>query len=131
MSDINLVAAAIEAMKKGYAPYSQFQVGAAIRDEQGIVHVGANVENAAYPQGVCAEASAISAMVVAGGQKIQAIAIAGSGEHLCTPCGGCRQRIREFANGDAVIIIADEISERARFTLATLLPHSFGPENLG
>mgnify|MGYP001325336745 FL=1 len=131
MSDINLVAAAIEAMKKGYAPYSQFQVGAAIRDEQGIVHVGANVENAAYPQGVCAEASAISAMVMAGGQKIQAIAIAGSGEHLCTPCGGCRQRIREFANGDAVIIIADEISERARFTLATLLPHSFGPENLG
>ena len=131
MSDIKLVAAAIDAMRKGYAPYSQFQVGAAIRDEQGIVHVGANVENAAYPQGVCAEASAISAMVVAGGQKIQAIAIAGSGEHLCTPCGGCRQRIREFANGDAVIIIADEISERARFTLATLLPHSFGPENLG
>ena len=131
MSDIKLVAAAIDAMRKGYAPYSQFQVGAAIRDEQGIVHVGANVENAAYPQGVCAEASAISAMVVAGGQKIQAIAIAASGEHLCTPCGGCRQRIREFANGDAVIIIADEISERARFTLATLLPHSFGPENLG
>ena len=131
MSDMDLVAAAIDAKRRGYAPYSQFQVGAAIRDERGIVHVGANVENAAYPQGVCAEASAISAMVMAGGQKIQAIAIAGAGEHLCTPCGGCRQRIREFANKDAVIIIADEISERARFTLATLLPHSFGPDNLG
>ncbi len=130
MSDTDLVAAAINAMRKAYAPYSRFQVGAAIRDDQGIVHVGANVENAAYPQGVCAETSAISAMVIAGGQKIQTIAIAGPGEYLCTPCGGCRQRIREFANEEAVIIIADEISERARFTLSTLLPHSFGPDNL-
>ena len=130
MSDTELVAAAINAMSKAYAPYSQFHVGAAIRDVQGFVHVGANVENAAYPQGVCAEASAISAMVMAGGQKIQAIAIAGAGGHLCTPCGGCRQRIREFADEEAVIIIADETSERARFTLATLLPYSFGPYNL-
>ncbi len=73
------------------------------------MHGGANVENAASPQGVCAEASEISAMVMAGGQKIQVIAIAGAGEQLCTPSSGCRQRIREFANKDAVIIIADEI----------------------
>ena len=130
MIDTELVAAAIDAMSKAYAPYSQFHVGAAIRDEKGVVHVGANVENAAFPQGICAEASAISAMVMAGGEKIQAIAIAGPGEHLCTPCGGCRQRIREFADEEAVIIIADETSERARFTLDALLPHSFGPNNL-
>lgn len=130
MIDTELVAAAIDAMSKAYAPYSQFHVGAAIRDEKGVVHVGANVENAAFPQGICAEASAISAMVMAGGEKIQAMAIAGAGEHLCTPCGGCRQRIREFADEEAVIIIADETSERARFTLDGLLPHSFGPNNL-
>ena len=130
MIDTELVAAAIDAMSKAYAPYSQFHVGAAIRDEKGVVHVGANVENAAFPQGICAEASAISAMVIACGEKIKAIAIAGTREHLCTPCGGCRERIREFADEEAVIIIADEISERARFTLDVLPPHSLGPHNL-
>ena len=130
MSDAELVAAAISAMSHAYAPYSSFYVGAAIRDENGQIHSGANVENAAYPQGACAEAGAISAMIMAGGRKIDAIAVAGKGDVLCTPCGGCRQRIREFSEAATPIIIADETGERARFTLAEILPHSFGPDNL-
>ena len=130
MSDAELVATAISAMSHAYAPYSSFYVGAAIRDENGQIHSGANVENAAYPQGACAEVGAISAMIMAGGRKIDAIAIAGKGDVLCTPCGGCRQRIREFAEAATPIIIADETGERARFTLAEILPHSFGPDNL-
>ena len=130
MSDAELVAAAISAMSHAYAPYSSFYVGAAIRDENGQIHSGANVENAAYPQGACAEVGAISAMIIAGGRKIDAIAVAGTGDVLCTPCGGCRQRIREFAEAATPIIIADETGERARFTLAEILPHSFGPDNL-
>ena len=130
MSDAELVAAAISAMSHAYAPYSSFYVGAAIRDENGQIHSGANVENAAYPQGACAEVGSISAMIMAGGRKIDAIAVAGKGDVLCTPCGGCRQRIREFAEAATPIIIADETGERARFTLAEILPHSFGPDNL-
>jgi len=130
MSDA-LIAAAINAMPLAYAPYSQFQVGAAIEDENGHIHTGVNVENAAYPVGSCAEAGAIAAMIGAGGRKITRIAIAGRGIFLCTPCGGCRQRIREFAPADIDILICDEQGLRQRFTLAELLPHSFGPDNLG
>lgn len=125
-----LVQAAIAAMPEAYAPYSDFQVGAAICDEAGIIHKGVNVENAAYPQGSCAEAGAIAAMIIAGGRKITAVAVAGRGEMLCTPCGGCRQRLREFAGPETPIIICNEQGERARFTLSALLPHSFGPDNL-
>lgn len=130
MSDA-LIAAAINAMPLAYAPYSQFQVGAAIEDENGHIHTGVNVENAAYPVGSCAEAGAIAAMIGAGGRKITRIAIAGRGVFLCTPCGGCRQRIREFAPADIDILICDEQGLRQRFTLTELLPHSFGPDNLG
>ena len=130
MSDA-LITAAINAMPLAYAPYSQFQVGAAIEDENGHIHTGVNVENAAYPVGSCAEAGAIAAMIGAGGRKITRIAVAGRGDLLCTPCGGCRQRIREFAAADMDIFICDEQGLRQRFTLAELLPHSFGPDNLG
>jgi cytidine deaminase len=130
MSDA-LIAAAINVMPLAYAPYSQFQVGAAIEDENGHIHTGVNVENAAYPMGSCAEAGAIAAMIGAGGRKITRIAVAGRGDLLCTPCGGCRQRIREFAAADMDIFICDEQGLRQRFTLAELLPHSFGPDNLG
>ena len=130
MSDA-LIAAAINAMPLAYAPYSQFQVGAAIEDENGHIHTGVNVENAAYPVGSCAEAGAIAAMIGAGGRKITRIAVAGRGDLLCTPCGGCRQRIREFAAADMDIFICDEQGLLKRFTLAELLPHSFGPDNLG
>lgn len=126
-----LAQAAMAAMPRAYAPYSQFQVGAAILDENGIIHTGVNVENAAYPQGSCAEAGAIAAMVMAGGKAIQAIAVSGRGDELCTPCGGCRQRIREFATADTPVVICGEDTIKAEFTLGDLLPHNFGPDNLG
>ena len=92
-------------MKKAYAPYSKFKVGAAIFDENEKYHVGCNIENAAYPIGNCAEASAISAMIASNGNKIIAISVTGYGNLLCTPCGGCRQRIREFASLNVPIIV--------------------------
>jgi len=122
--------AAMAAMPRAYAPYSQFQVGAAILDENGMIHTGVNVENAAYPQGSCAEAGAIAAMVMAGGKAIQAIAVSGRGDLLCTPCGGCRQRIREFATSDTPVVICGEDAIKAEFTLGDLLPHNFGPDHL-
>ncbi len=129
MSDM-LIRAAIEAMPHAYAPYSRFYVGAAIEDENGALHTGVNVENAAYPNGSCAETAAIAAMIRAGGKRIVRIAVAGKGAELCTPCGGCRQRIREFAAPDTDILICDDRGLRQSFTLSALLPQSFGPENL-
>jgi cytidine deaminase len=125
-----LFVAAKSAQAKAYAPYSRFKVGAAIVTPEGDVFAGCNVENAAYPVGTCAEAGAIAAMVVAGRHRIEAILVIGDGPDLVTPCGGCRQRIREFATPDTPIIIAGPDGARAHFTLAALLPHSFGPENL-
>ncbi|MEK9853820.1 MAG: cytidine deaminase [Rhodobiaceae bacterium] len=129
--DEKLMTAAIAAMGRAYAPYSKFPVGAAILDETGALHVGANVENAAYPVGNCAEASAIAAMVMAGGRRIAMIAVAGGdGNLLCTPCGACRQRIREFGAGETPVLIGAPDGLQRRFTLDELLPESFGPENL-
>ena len=125
-----LCQAAITAMDQAYAPYSQFHVGAAVLDENGQIHVGGNVENAAYPNGICAETSAIAAMVAAGGRRIMMIAVAGRGDMLCTPCGGCRQRIREFAAPDTNILICDETGQRAAYQMNDLLPVNFGPDNL-
>jgi cytidine deaminase len=123
-------AAAKAAQANAYAPYSRFKVGAALRTPGGALYSGCNVENAAYPQGVCAETSAISAMALAGDQRIAEILVFGDGEGLCTPCGGCRQRIREFADGETRIHIAGPEGVRATFTVAGLLPHSFGPDHL-
>jgi cytidine deaminase len=125
-----LVAAATQARENAYAPYSNFAVGAAVMDDQGGIHIGCNVENAAYPQGQCAEATAIGVMVAAGGRCISAIAVAGPNGVPCTPCGGCRQRIREFAAPDTPVLICSGGKIIAQHTLADLLPHSFGPENL-
>ena len=97
---------------------------------QGRIHAGCNVENAAYPMGTCAETNAIGAMVSAGGKRVTAVVVVGDGKALVTPCGGCRQRLREFAAPDAPVIVADRERVRSHFTLAELLPHSFGPENL-
>lgn len=126
----DLIQAAIAAMPSAYAPYSNFQVGASICDENGIIHTGVNVENAAYPQGSCAEAGAIAAMIMGAGRQITALAVAGRGDVLCTPCGGCRQRIREFAGPQTPIYICGPDGLRQTFTLAELLPASFGPDNL-
>ena len=125
-----LVAAARAARAQAYAPYSRFQVGAALLDEHGRVHAGCNVENAAYPQGQCAEATAIGHLILAGGTRILAAAVVGVAEQPVTPCGGCRQRLREFAAGDCPVWVADLTTVRARFTLGALLPESFGPQHL-
>lgn len=131
MADASLIAAAVAARLKAYAPYSRFLVGAAVKDEQGKVHAGCNVENAAYPEGTCAEAGAIAAMVMAGGKHIREAVVVGAGDALVTPCGGCRQKLREFGAPDLAIHICDDKGKlRRSFTLKELLPESFGPDNL-
>ena len=132
MAEEALIKAAIAAMGRAYAPYSNFPVGAAILDQDGAIHVGANIENAAYPVGNCAEASAIAAMIMSGQKRIMKIAVAGgNGELFCSPCGACRQRIREFAAAETPVLICGPDGLQQSFTLAELLPASFGPENLG
>ena len=126
----DLIELAVLAREKAYAPYSNHPVGAALSTAAGEVFSGCNVENAAYPEGVCAEGGAISAMVLAGGKEITEIVIAGPGEHLCTPCGGCRQKIREFATASTLVHIVTKAGNVRSFTLTELLPESFGPESL-
>jgi cytidine deaminase len=127
----SLFAAARAVRERAYAPYSGFQVGAAILSRNGHTYLGCNIENAAYPSGTCAEQAAIAAMVAAGENEIAAIAIAGSAPAPCFPCGACRQRIREFANGDTKVIAGGTLgAERVETTLDQLLPHAFGPEQL-
>jgi cytidine deaminase len=125
-----LFEAAKAAQGRAYAPYSRFKVGAAVLSESGAIHAGCNVENAAYPVGTCAEAAAIAAMVAAGGRRVAAVLVLGDGEALVTPCGACRQRIREFALPDTPVHVADASGVRQSFTLDTLLPAAFGPDNL-
>ncbi len=125
-----LIAAARAVRAHAHAPYSRFAVGAAVLDEQGRIHAGCNVENAAYPQGCCAETSAIVALVAAGGRRVMAVAVCAVAAEPVTPCGGCRQKIREFAADDCPIFVADEQALVATFTLGQLLPCSFGPAHL-
>jgi cytidine deaminase len=125
-----LFEAARLARERAYAPYSGFTVGAAVATGGGAVFAGCNVENAAYPVGTCAEAAAIAAMVAAGERRIAAILVLGGGEALVTPCGACRQRIREFAAPDAKVHAADAGGVRRSFSLDALLPFAFGPDNL-
>ena len=126
-----LVSLALAARAKAHAPYSRFAVGAALRTADGALHAGCNVENAAYPEGMCAEAGAIAAMVLAGGRLIAEIVVAGAGPAPCAPCGGCRQKLREFGRPDLLVRMVDaEGREVLRRTLGDLLPDSFGPENL-
>ncbi len=126
----DLYQAAKDAMSKAHAPYSRFHVGAALRGRDGRVFSGANVENAAYPQGWCAETTAIAAMIMAGESAIAEFAVCASGTELITPCGGCRQKIREFAGGDTPIHLCSTRGIEKTVTLGDLLPMSFGPVHL-
>ncbi|MCU1399774.1 MAG: cdd [Acidimicrobiales bacterium] len=126
-----MFAAARAVQQNAHAPYSNYRVGAALLTPSGRIFVGCNVENAAYPQGACAEAGAIAAMVAAGEREIVAVLTVCDGEQLGTCCGGCRQRIREFAKLSIPVYAADATGVRATFTLDELLPHSFGPAHLG
>lgn len=119
-----------EAMDKAYVPYSKFPVGAAIVTAAGKLYSGCNVENAAYPEGTCAEAGAIASMVLGGDTQIKDIYVIGKGDELVTPCGGCRQKIREFSSVDTMIHICGAEGVRKSLTMNELLPFSFGPENL-
>lgn len=119
-----------KAMEQAYAPYSRFKVGAVIRSDSGRLYAGCNVENASYPVGSCAEQGAISAMILGGDTKIADIVVMGDGENLVSPCGACRQRIREFSTPETRVLICDRNGVRKTMTLAELLPVSFGPENL-
>ena len=126
-TDEELIEHAVAIRDRAYAPYSKFRVGAAILDENGAIHVGCNVENAAYPLGSCAEASAISVMISKGGTAIKKIAIVGGSQKLerCAPCGGCRQAIAEFADDSARIILKDENGAIRAHSVAELLPLAF------
>jgi len=116
--------------EKSYAPYSKFKVGAAFLTEDNSIVVGCNVENAAYPQSQCAEASAIGNLISQGYKNIVEIVVIGSGNKLCSPCGGCRQRLREFSKLNVPIHMCSVEGHIKTSTLGALLPDSFGPENL-
>jgi xanthosine phosphorylase len=118
--------AALAALGHAHAPYSGFKVGAAVRGASGHIYAGANVENASFPEGNCAEASAIAAMVAAGERRIVEALIVAAGERLCTPCGGCRQRLVEFAGPELPIHLCDPQGLRRTVTLGELLPLAFG-----
>lgn len=122
--------AAATAMERAYAPYSQFKVGAAVRGASGAIYAGANVENAAYPQSQCAEASAIGALVAAGESAITAVAVVAGTSDSCTPCGGCRQRLAEFGSPDTPVYLGRPDRPAQVVRLADLLPLSFDRSEL-
>ena len=116
--------------ENAHAPYSGFKVGCALRDEAGRVHVGCNVENVAYPEGTCAEAGAVAAMVAAGATRIaEAYVVAGSPEPV-PPCGGCRQKLAEFADGAVPVTLATLEGVERRTSVAVLLPGAFASGHL-
>jgi len=130
-TDQALFEAAERVRARAHAPYSKFHVGAAILAEDGNIYAGCNIENAAYPIGNCAEASAIAAMVAGGAKRITRLFVTGPGALPVTPCGGCRQRIREFADlTTPVVCLGVDGGTPLVTTLGELLPHSFGPEFL-
>ena len=127
----DLFEAARAAMAFAHAPYSKFPVGAAIRADDGKVYSGANIENLSFPQGWCAEPTAISMMIMGGGKKIVEMAVIAEKLALCPPCGGCRQKIAEFAGKNTKIYLCDETGVKKTITMEELLPFSFETDILG
>ncbi|PYE85617.1 cytidine deaminase [Pseudoroseicyclus aestuarii] len=125
-----LVEAARAVRENAYVPYSQFKVGAAIRTPSGAVHLGVNVENVAYPEGTCAEAGAIAAMVAAGEGRIEAVAVIADSPQPVSPCGGCRQKLAEFGEGSVPVVLATTDGTLQRTTLAELLPGVFSQAHM-
>jgi cytidine deaminase len=130
MSESSYIAATKEAMNKAYVPYSNYPVGALIVTDNGNTYSGCNVENASYPLGNCAEAAAIASMVLAGEKNIKLIYVMSQNNQGGCPCGGCRQRIREFSDANTQVILCSPSGVQQRLLLADLLPNSFGPEHL-
>lgn len=127
---MSLLDAAKSARENAYAPYSNFKVGAALRCESGEVYTGCNVENVAYPEGTCAEAGAIAAMAVSGDRKVVEALVIADAPLPVTPCGGCRQKLAEFADGDAKITMMTLGGESLTMTMAELLPGAFGVDHM-
>tara|TARA_B110000037_G_scaffold8559_1_gene9250 strand:- start:170 stop:562 length:393 start_codon:yes stop_codon:yes gene_type:complete len=130
MSEENHIAATKEAMSKAYVPYSNYPVGVLIVTDKGNTYTGCNVENASYPLGNCAEASAIASMVMGGEKKIKHIYVMTKNDEGGIPCGGCRQRIREFSDSNTEVFMCSKDGVQGRVNISELLPHSFGPEHL-
>ncbi|MGC9420639.1 MAG: cytidine deaminase [Rhodovulum sp.] len=126
-----LLSAARAVRENAHAPYSRFKVGAAIRGADGAIHVGCNVENIASPEGTCAEAGAIAAMVAAGCREIVEVAVIADGPAPVTPCGGCRQKLAEFARPDVPVTMATLSGEALTMTVAELLPGAFSAAHMG
>ncbi|MEO0390631.1 MAG: cytidine deaminase [Pseudomonadota bacterium] len=122
--------AALTVRENAHAPYSNFQVGAALRTASGEVFTGCNVENIAYPEGTCAEAGAIAAMCAAGAREISEVYVVAGGAAPVTPCGGCRQKLAEFGAGDVPVTMATVDGQELHMTLAELLPGAFGSEHM-
>ena len=121
---------ALAVRENAHAPYSKFNVGAAVRSANGKVFVGCNVENSAYPEGTCAEAGAIAAMIAAGENKIEEVCVVAESPVPIAPCGGCRQKIAEFSSPDVQVVLADLKGETKRITIGELLPHAFSNSHL-
>jgi len=121
----DLMRAANAVMSRAHVPYSKFPVGAALRASDGSIHVGANVENASYPEGQCAETSAIGALIAAGHTEIVEVAVTAERMDICPPCGGCRQRLAEFAAGDTPVHLGRPGGPRETTTIGELLPLAF------
>lgn len=126
----DLIEAATSARNNAHAPYSKFHVGAAIRTPSGAIFAGCNVENVAYPEGTCAEAGAIAAMCLAGEYEITEVVVAAGGDEPSSPCGGCRQKISEFAKGNVLVTMVAAGGSRKTITVADLLPGAFDLERL-
>ena len=127
----DLFEAARAAMRLAHAPYSKFPVGAAIRAEDGKIYAGANIENISFPQGWCAEPTAISHMIMAGNRKVVEMAVIAEKLPLCPPCGGCRQKIAEFATARTPVYLCDETGVKKTMTMEELLPHGFATDVIG
>ncbi|KCV82049.1 cytidine deaminase [Actibacterium atlanticum] len=125
-----LLQAARDVREKAHAPYSNFKVGAAIQTESGEIYVGCNVENVAYPEGTCAEAGAIAAMCAAGEYKIVKVAVIADSPTPVPPCGGCRQKLAEFAAGDVEVTMATTDGVNKTVTVSDLLPGAFGADHM-
>lgn len=127
---MTLIDAATAVRANAHAPYSKFKVGAAIRTPSGKVYTGCNVENVAYPEGTCAEAGAIAAMCAAGEYRIAEVAVIAESPTPVPPCGGCRQKIAEFAAGDVQVTMATTAGARKIMSVADLLPGAFGADHM-
>ena len=130
MPENSLIEAAARVRKNAHAPYSKFRVGAALRSVEGRVYVGCNVENVAYPEGTCAEAGAIAAMIAQGDRRIAEVAVIADSPAPVPPCGGCRQKLAEFADGDVVVTLATTAGETLSTSVAALLPGQFDASHM-